>query len=90
VFKARGPAERGIVAIDVCTRTAIGRFAGFANFGLTILGFRCAPPQALCHRPLRGLIPSRVREVSTPGNLIDVVGVYLALPDREQVGNDRN
>ena len=24
-------------------------------FGLTILGFRCASPQALCCRPLRGL-----------------------------------
>src|SRR2546426_7431413 len=32
---------------------AIGRFAGSARFfGLMILGFRCAPPQALRCRPL--------------------------------------
>ena len=35
--------------------TSIGRFAGSASFCVAILGFRCAPPQALCRRPLRGL-----------------------------------
>jgi hypothetical protein len=35
---------------------SIGRFAGSASFCvLAFLGFRCAPSQALCCRPLRGL-----------------------------------
>jgi len=32
-----------------------GRFAGFAAIAVVYLGFRFAPPQALCHRPLCGL-----------------------------------
>jgi len=37
--------------------STVGRFADSANFlALVVLGFRFAPPQALCWRPLRGLI----------------------------------
>jgi hypothetical protein len=32
-----------------------GRQAGFESFNSRFLGFRCASPQALCFRPLRGL-----------------------------------
>ena len=38
---------------------SIGRFAGFGFFVAALLGFRCASPQALCYRPLRGLRMSR-------------------------------
>ena len=54
-IKVRGAADRGIVTSGI-NGTAIGRYAGSANFfGLMVLGFRSAPPQALCCRPLRGL-----------------------------------
>jgi hypothetical protein len=48
------------------------------NFGLTILGFRCAPPQALCHRPLRGLFP--ITRVA-----IDPLGLPLLQTIREGI-----
>ena len=35
--------------------SAVARSAGFRYFLVRFLGFRCAPPQALCRRPLRGL-----------------------------------
>jgi len=31
---------------------AVARSAGCGLFGLQVLGFRCASPQALCYRPL--------------------------------------
>src|SRR2546422_2164648 len=31
--------------------------AGSLSVLISILGFRCAPPQALCFHPLRGLVP---------------------------------
>jgi hypothetical protein len=44
------------IADDVfVVANSIGRFAGSAVFMLVILGFRFAPPQALCPHPLRGL-----------------------------------
>jgi len=41
---------------DVAYHTAAARFAGSLKFQFAYLGFRCAPPQALCRRPLRGLV----------------------------------
>jgi hypothetical protein len=34
--------------------SSIARFRGLGSFSLPFLGFRFAPPQALCFHPLRG------------------------------------
>ena len=51
--------ERAECAIEQPTRfrdeQAATRSAGSLPFAWMLLGFRCATPQALCHRPLRGL-----------------------------------
>ena len=38
-----------------CMGTSVARFAGRQVMWDLNLGFRCAPPQALCFHPLRGL-----------------------------------
>ncbi|MDQ2937103.1 MAG: hypothetical protein M3R67_06310, partial [Acidobacteriota bacterium] len=40
---------------DAAGAAAAGRFARWSFLLLRFLGLRCAPPQALCSRPLRGL-----------------------------------
>ena len=47
------PAER---ATAFAVSWAIGRSAGYGLLNLPFLGFRFASPQALCCRPLRGLL----------------------------------
>ena len=63
IQKTSKPAERPTVEsslLDVVYRTAIDRFAGSAKLvGLAILGFRCAPPQALRLRLLRRLFQAQ-------------------------------
>lgn len=49
------PAKRPTADLMPLGAQAIGRSAGSVICLLVILGFRCAPPQALCLRPLRGL-----------------------------------
>ena len=76
MFKARGAAERGIVAIDVCTRTAIGRFADSATFTFTILGWSAAKPQdplskATKARGAADSIKPGVERSETPGTVIE-------------------
>ena len=53
---ARGPSRNGYQRPNLEFQTdPLPRFAGFRYFLVRFLGFRCAPPQALCRRPLRGL-----------------------------------
>ncbi len=62
------PAERAIVLrLQERNDSAVGRSAGW-HYSLAVNpGFRCAPPQALCYRPLRGL-----DSVFTVGSLLAV------------------
>jgi hypothetical protein len=59
--RAGGSAEQKVVpnvdhieASEV-SQPAVARSTGLSAFGALFLGFRYAPPQALCFRPLRGL-----------------------------------
>jgi len=48
------PAKRAIAAAALRCH-AVAHSAGSVDFGRRFLGFRYAPPQALCCHPLRGL-----------------------------------
>src|SRR5712692_3802959 len=45
-------AARGVGDSVYLDLWAVGRYASLGSFGLQFLGFRDAPPQALCPRPL--------------------------------------
>jgi hypothetical protein len=55
ISKAREAADRRYDE-ERTSDSSVGRFADSKYFlNDLFLGFRCASPQALCHRPLRGL-----------------------------------
>ena len=62
------PCEEQMMPLDdlylrclVCV-SAVARFTGSKIDALANLGFRCAPPQALCCRPLRGAKATLTRD----------------------------
>ena len=56
ISKARVAADSRIITQeDLVIAPAVGRSADWHYRWTINLGFRCAPPQALCCRPLRGL-----------------------------------
>ena len=46
------PARGAVDSVYRDLWAAVGRYASLWSFGLQFLGFRYAPPQALCYRPL--------------------------------------